>query len=548
MNKYILLILLVIASHQVGCTLYFLHIGQLNPSPSYGHVHFVVDTQIITKQLSTLQIAIAYIRKSVHTISHRHVEQRANNFLLKAHLDIDNMIKEFRDLCQIVYAPLQDRTRVRRFLELLLAIGSITMSLFNQAEILHLQGQMSDVVTRQNHIVDILQEHEVSIHTLQHDVMQIRDGFISLANIVDESSAITKIHDAEIMIVMALAELRRTMVCIQNGMQQLLNHRIPICFLNTTQIEISLNNLFRSAAAHNLEPVSPHLSAFLQYDTSFLMINGKMNIYVHVPLVNRKRLLDLLRFSNAPAQISASMALKLSPPGDILAIGHEGIHCTRTSSEIHLMRRYGNIIFSDNAISLNLHLNSSCLGSIYSQDYINIKTICPAQFMNVAEQLTNIAPGEYIFYTGQPQTIQIQCQTTTTHLAIQHSEKITLGDNCEVRSKHFVTRTGHDLSAESAINKWPATWNVSGLLFNLNSPRLLQLIDNLKLTKYPVMPIRDLHQLINEGTHQNWHLVLTIVTGIAATLVIAIFGYLGYRYYRLTHNNTNTTTQTSLDN
>ena len=143
---------------QVNGTLYFQHLGQLNPSPSYGHVHFVVDTNLISKQLQTLSSAIAYIRKSVHTITHRNVEHRAKNFLLKAHLDIESLINEFSDLCQIVNESTPDRARVKRFLGLLLAIGSLSMSLFNQAEITHLHGEISDVVTRQNHIVDILQE------------------------------------------------------------------------------------------------------------------------------------------------------------------------------------------------------------------------------------------------------------------------------------------------------------------------------------------------------------------------------------------------------
>jgi hypothetical protein len=52
------------------------------------------------------------------------------------------------------------------------------MFLFNQAEIMHLQGEISDLVTKHNHIVDIVQEHEVAILMLQHEVLKIRDGFI----------------------------------------------------------------------------------------------------------------------------------------------------------------------------------------------------------------------------------------------------------------------------------------------------------------------------------------------------------------------------------
>jgi hypothetical protein len=73
-----------------------------------------------------------------------------------------------------------------------------------------------------------MQEHEVALHTLKHDVIKIRDGFISLANMVEESNAKTKIHEAELEIVMALSKLQRTLGCIQYGIQLLLNHRVPL--------------------------------------------------------------------------------------------------------------------------------------------------------------------------------------------------------------------------------------------------------------------------------------------------------------------------------
>ena len=177
------------------------------------------------------------------------------------------------------------------------------------------------------------------------------------------------------------------------------NHRILICFLKNTQIRISLDKLFRSAATQHLEPVSWHIAAFLQYDTFFLMNKGKINIYVHVPLYDKNKILYLLQFNNAPTQISDSVALKLSPPGNILAMGQDGIHTTMTPEELLSIKKYGNMFFSDTALTLNLPPNSSCLGKIYSQDYNNIKVICTTKFWETTEQFTNITPGEYIFYT-----------------------------------------------------------------------------------------------------------------------------------------------------
>ena len=129
------------------------------------------------------------------------------------------------------------------------------------------------------------------------------------------------------------------------------------------------------------------------------MHKGKINIYVHVSLYDRNSILYLLQLNNAPTQISDSVALKLSPPGNILAMGQDGIHTTMTREELLSIKKYGNMFFSDTALTLNLPPNSSCLGKIYSQDYNNIKVICTTKFWETTEQFTNITPGEYIFYT-----------------------------------------------------------------------------------------------------------------------------------------------------
>ena len=67
----------------------------------------------------------------------------------------------------------------------------------------------------------------------------------------------------------------------------------------------------------------------------------------------------LLQLNNAPTQISDSVALKLSPPGNILAMGQDGIHTTMTCKELLSIKKYGNILFSDTALTLNLLLNAA---------------------------------------------------------------------------------------------------------------------------------------------------------------------------------------------
>ena len=413
-------------------SIYFHRVGWMIVEPSYGHIHFTVDTETIHKHLQDLQLAVAIIRKQVHEIPHDAVRTRADSFLRNAHGDITTMTDDFTDLLHILSHTDHNEPRQKRFLGLLMAIGSLSLSLFNQAEILHLQASMSNIMDQQHHMIDILQEHEVAIHNVQHDISKIRDGFLILINEAEENHAMVKIHDAEIRIVMAIASLRKSISCVENGIEKLLTHRVPLCFLSTTHTKKAIRGLSSKALRNNLQPVSPHTASFLQYETSFLLMKGQIQIFVHVPLVDPARRLDLLKFSNAPIPISPTLSFAFAPAQEYLAISKEGLHATLSQHEISTSRRYGEYFFSESAIPLKKNITHTCLGSIYSQNYQNLKSTCPAVFLQTSETLTTVAPNEYLFTTKTPQTIQLTCQGRTSHMAVQTEHHLKLTHPCEI--------------------------------------------------------------------------------------------------------------------
>ena len=105
-----------------------------------------------------------------------------------------------------------------------MAMTSLTMSLFNSAEILQLRASLSDVVSRQHHITDILQDHEISITQVKHDLNIMRTEFIKTINAIEENTAMTHVHDVELQINMAITELHRSVSCLQAGTERLFNH------------------------------------------------------------------------------------------------------------------------------------------------------------------------------------------------------------------------------------------------------------------------------------------------------------------------------------
>jgi hypothetical protein len=143
---------------------------------------------------------------------------------------------------------------VKRFLGAI-AIGIATTSLAigigNTAAIIGLKASLSDAVTRQHHITDILQEHEVSIHNVQHNLDVVKSSVMDIANHVIDSDMLQKFLEAEITITKAMQELTHMVDCIILGTERLFMHRLPLCFTNTTNLIRAHERLTRDALKKN---------------------------------------------------------------------------------------------------------------------------------------------------------------------------------------------------------------------------------------------------------------------------------------------------------
>ena len=524
-----LLITIFIALH-CDAHIYFQRHGWVIPNPSYGHLHFSIDTQIIKSRIYDLKTAITSTRDAVTAIIHPSLKQRASHFLERAQLDVNDIITEFNDIQNILGSTEPDKQRTKRFLGLLVAIGSLTMSLFNQAEIIHLRGSLSDVIGKQSHIIDILQEQEIAIHTVRHDISKIRDGFLQVINITAENAAKIQIHDAEIQILMAIEETRRTITCFQTGMERLLANRIPACFISIAQIKKSTANLANRAKEDNLQMMFKQVAAIYQYETSFLMMTDQIHVFIHVPLMNTEQRMNLYKFNNAPIRITTSVSFVFKPNEKYIAIGKDGLHACITENELARGRKYGEYVISETALILNKKMSNSCLGSIHAQETTGMKEKCPAVLFSATEKLHQISTNEYVFDTTHPQTIKVECKTKITHIAIQSTQRIILEPGCEISTDQEIIRTGYDININEEVRQWPFNWNVSGNLFDIDPDTLEKIANELKLINHTPIPIRDLHKIINNTAHAKTNTIISIVITIMTLALFGIITFLLARY------------------
>jgi hypothetical protein len=151
--------IIVCLATAIQANMYFRRVGWINPNPSYGHIHLSIDLSQIETHLNDMKTTLKHFCNNLQNIHHPLVKVLAQTFT-KHSLEEANMLqRKFQEYLMIVHSTPNESKRVKHILGMLLAITSLTMSLFNKAEIMHLQSSISSVVTRQQHITDILQEH-----------------------------------------------------------------------------------------------------------------------------------------------------------------------------------------------------------------------------------------------------------------------------------------------------------------------------------------------------------------------------------------------------
>ena len=529
-------IILLILSSYVSSTksnAYFQQTGWINPAPSYGHIHMAINTDIVWNHINTVKEGLGSMRKAVNALTHQTIKRRASKFFERIELDIEDVSNEFDSFRELIEEIPSNKQRTKRFFGLLIALGSLSLSILNRAELMSLHASVSNIATQQTHIVDILQEHEVSIHKVKHDMQIIRAGLEQVMNTVEENHALTIIHEGELQIVMAINEIRRILICLQNGIERLLSKRLPNCFVEPHQMKKSLEQLQRKAQKENMEVISLKAMTMLEYETSIIIIKGTINVYIHVPLWTTNQQLELMKFKNVPIQATENLALHIINEEKYLAIDNEKMHATLTNLEFLKLKEYDGRFFTSSSLILNKKITSTCIGTIFTQNLTALEEKCPIKIEKRKETLIAISRNKYLLQTTKPQTITISCNTRTEHLAVSKEEHLSLEQGCKIVTEEHMIFAGKRISEEEKVHKWPIHWEITKL-FDLKAKDFEYIVKELELMKAKPAPIRDLKQMImahnSIPTHQQQNIFLSIFLGILGIILLVILGYLGVRY------------------
>jgi hypothetical protein len=168
----------------------------------------------------------------------------------------------------------------------------------------------------------------------------MNSSFIKAVNVIEENSAMAIVHEAELQISTAINELHRMVDCISSGTEKLLSHRLPFCFTNMSSIENSHNRLKLSAKTMNLTPIPINIESYFQFETSFILEQKLLHIFVHVPLADFSQHLELLDFYSIPISITPTLHMVIKPENKFLAVDKDGLHTTISAVTLQQCLKY----------------------------------------------------------------------------------------------------------------------------------------------------------------------------------------------------------------
>lgn len=528
-------------------------VGNIATAVSYGHLHLYLNISETEGELAKLSQVLTEISKASLLWSEP-LKSKAKQFHHDLSLEIKDMEQEILDLQNFLrggFVAKDHYHRNKRFIGLLMAMAAglsgTFMGLYNAVELHKLQASLSDITTRQNHITDILQDHEVRLATVEKDIKSINITLHKIANVAVEASQQAYLNTVELRCLHAIRTIRIHIVKLRAGLNSIMYHRLAMDIVHAGEMNNVLERFKLEAAKKGYQLLSTSSLHLFQYEASFLYDEHGTHIIVHIPLVRDSGMLELYKYVPFPVPLPSArdqsgslyqnMVLHLNAPHDYIGVDIiSGHHKLLTHTELSECQLLGSTYFCRRQNVIHTNLNSSCLGALFTQQINTAHYLCPVSVLEAKEVVHQQDESTYHLYSVRPQNVAIQCYNGTTYpLPVpQGLYEINVPSNCRCSTNDHIFWTDIDIQISGRTIKIPTNWDARTLLRNMSLPRLEKILSDLQELGHPPSDVRDLKALY-DLYHRDpvwWPHWISYVLGLLILFAICTGTFLLYRNYK----------------
>ena len=419
---------------------------------------------------------------------------------------------------------------VMGLLSLPFGIFGTYMGLYNKEQINLVRKDLYTVINNHNRLVELVQAQEETISTITAQVEALTSA-LHLTVLQNPGYTSVRLSRIENQIKMRLNIAIHTI-------QQAQHRRLAVDFLSAEQLDILFIKLNEQAVQNGCQLLISHRSDLFQLETSYFFDGADVHLLLHVPMVPTDSLLRLFKLHPFPLPLSGSHVLVPAVKEDILAIssGFKRYSAQFSATDLLGCHMVNNIYLCERHGVLNSNLNSTCLGSLYMQDFDAVKRFCALEIHRTGEIVHQLLNNWYLVYTPSSQTLPISCFNGTQsekHIS-KGTSKIYISPGCRAHLEYHLIISDISVKLETDLLHFEWRWDevsLEGLDSDTISPQLA-LLEESGLFR---PTLSDLHELnLHQRQSASWWTALVNFVGnlVMLVLFIGLVTFISVRLYR----------------
>ncbi len=306
--------------------------------------------------------------------------------------------------------------------------------------------------------------------------------------------------------------------------------RLSVDLLDSTQLRHIFDTATCKAKAHQYQLMLRHPSDLFQIETSYLHNGKDVHLILHVPMVPADSILRLFQLHPFPLPFTETHFVMPDPSNQILAISSGVDRLSTEMSVANLMgcHRINSAYLCERHGIMRQELNSTCLGSLYVQDFAGATQLCEMKIVEQTETVLQLQDNWYLVFSPSAFTSYIIClNNSNSEVFIKTGpNRIFISPSCRMRLKAHVLISDFSLRLDSVIKHYE--WDLDEIAFSSEerhvSSRWLEILGTENVGRTTLNSIRQ--DLAIEQRSTFWLFIFCVIGALVAAILasIALYG------------------------
>jgi hypothetical protein len=303
--------------------------------------------------------------------------------------------------------------------------------------------------------------------------------------------------------------------------------RLSVDLLDGKQLRHIFDTTARKAQALQYQLMIHHPSDLFQIETSYMHDGRDVKLLLHVPMVPAESVLRLFQLLPFPLPFTDSHFLMPDPANQILALssGVDRLSVEMSVANLLSCHRINSAYLCERHGVLRRQLNTTCLGSLYIQDFNGAMTLCEMRIVEHTETVLQMQDNWYLVYSPIAFTGYVIClNNSNSEVFIKTGpNRIFVSPSCRMRLKHHVLISDFSLRLDSVIKHYE--WDLDEIAFSpeerLLSERWLKILGTENVGRSTLHSIRQ--EIAAERRSSTWVYLFSLM-GTLIAIILAVTG------------------------